>query len=241
MRIAFIVEPWHVVYPKDDGGGASLPMMTYQLVRRLTDMKNEVVIYSKQASGQPLEEMDRHGICHRRIDLQFEHKLMRPLNILDRLQFHLLGRTTHLLWTSSFLFYAGYWRQIGNDLAQWKPDIVHIHDFSQFVPVVRRIVPKARIVIHMNTEWLSQWNAGMIRRRLREADLIIGCCEYITRKIRQRFPEFSDRCQTMYNGTDTSRFSPSEDLELQKTNSRVISFAGRLFTRERSACSAGCI
>jgi glycosyltransferase involved in cell wall biosynthesis len=225
MRIAFIVQPWDVVYPKDNGGGSSIPMLTYQLARRLANMKNEVVIYSRQVSGQPLEEMDEHGIFHRRIDLGFEDKWMKPLNILDR--FQLLGGARHPLWASS-LFYPGFWRQIGEDLARWNPDIVHIHDFSQFVPMVRRIVPKAKIVLHMHTDWLSQLDAGMIGRRLRHADLILGCSEYISRKVRQRFPELSDRCQTIYNGADLSQFSPQEDPELQKKNSHVLLYAGRL-------------
>lgn len=227
MQIAYIVHPWNVVRPKDSAGGSSISMLTYQLARRLTSAKNEVVIYSKQADRLPLEERDEHGILHRRIDLALDDKLMKPLNELDRLRFQLFGRAKHPLWASS-LWHAKYWRQIGNDLARWNPDIVHIHNFSQFVPMVRQMVPKARIVLHMHCEWLTQLDAGMIARRLQDADLIIGCAEYITGKIRQRFPDFSDRCKTFYNGADVSQFSPGDDFELQKKNGRVLLFAGRL-------------
>jgi len=227
MRIAFIVHPWNVVSPKDNAGGSSIAMLTYQLARRLTNMKNDVVIYSKQAGQLPLEETDQHGIFHRRVDLALEDKLMKPLNTLDRFRFLLLGRAKDPLWASS-LWHAKYWRQIGNDLARWNPDIVHIHNFSQFVPLVRRIIPKARIVLHMHCEWLTQLDQKMIEKRLRHVDLVIGCSEYITDKVRQRFPEFSNRCQTIYNGADLSQFSPQEDWESHRKNGRVLLFAGRL-------------
>jgi glycosyltransferase involved in cell wall biosynthesis len=59
-------------------------------------------------------------------------------------------------------------------------------------------------------------------------DLIIGCSEYITNKVRQRFPEFSERCHTVYNGTDLSQFSPREDRGEKKRNGKVLLYAGRL-------------
>ncbi len=228
MRIAFIVHPWNGVRPKENGSGSSISMLTYQLARRLVaNMKNNVVIYSKQVQQLPLEEVDRHGIVHRRIDLALDDQLMKPLNTLARLRFHLLGQADHPLWASS-LWHAKYWRQIGNDLARWNPDIVHIHNFSQFVPIVRRIVPTARIVLHMHCEWLTQLDQEMIEKRLRHVDLVIGCSEYITDKIRQRFPTYSNRCQTVYNGVDLSQFSPQADWEIQKKNGRVLLFVGRL-------------
>ena len=227
MKIAYIVHPWNVVRPKDSGGGSSISMLTYQLARRLTRAKNEVVIYSKQGGRLPLEERDEHGILHRRIDLALDDKLMKPLNELDRLRFQLLGRAKHPLWASS-VWHAKYWRQIGNDLVRWNPDIVHIHNFSQFVPLVRQMVPKARIVLHMHCEWLTQLDPKMIEKRLRDVDLVIGCSEYITDKVRQRFPVYSNRCQTIYNGADLSQFSPPKDSDLHKKNGRVLLFAGRL-------------
>ena len=42
----------------------------------------------------------------------------------------------------------------------------------------------------------------MIDRRLRHADLIVGCSEYITDQIRERFPHHAARCTTIYNGVD---------------------------------------
>jgi hypothetical protein len=71
VRIAFVVHPWNVIDPKDEGGGSSISMLTYQLARRLASMKNDVVIYSKWARRLCSEEMDENGILHHRLDFGF--------------------------------------------------------------------------------------------------------------------------------------------------------------------------
>jgi glycosyltransferase involved in cell wall biosynthesis len=48
----------------------------------------------------------------------------------------------------------------------------------------------------------------MIERRLRHADLIVGCSDYITNQVRARFPQHAPRCVTIYNGVEVVR-SPS--------------------------------
>jgi hypothetical protein len=48
---------------------------------------------------------------------------------------------------------------------------------SQAIPVLRRAAPSAGLVLHMECEWLSQLNRGMIERRLCDADLVIGCAD----------------------------------------------------------------
>ena len=72
MRIAFITQPWDVVYPFDSGGGSSIPMLTYQLARRLST-ENDVLIYSRYINTLPLDEVDGEGVFHHRIDLDTEN------------------------------------------------------------------------------------------------------------------------------------------------------------------------
>ena len=35
-------------------------------------------------------------------------------------------------------------------------DVVHIHQYSQFVPIIRAGHPRAKIVLHMHSDWLVQ-------------------------------------------------------------------------------------
>jgi glycosyltransferase involved in cell wall biosynthesis len=81
----------------------------------------------------------------------------------------------------------------------------------------------------MNCEWLTQLDCEMIESRLREVDLIIGCSEYVTEKIRCRFPQFANRCQTVYNGVDVTLFTnENPESKPKKIDSEQLLFVGRV-------------
>jgi glycosyltransferase involved in cell wall biosynthesis len=54
----------------------------------------------------------------------------------------------------------------------------------------------------MQCEWLNQLDASLVEKRLEQTDLIIGCSEYITRKIAEKFPQYANRCVTVPNAAD---------------------------------------
>jgi glycosyltransferase involved in cell wall biosynthesis len=119
--------------------------------------------------------------------------------------------------------------QVAKDLRSQKCDVVHIHNFSQFVPIIRAFNPKIKIVLHMHCEWLTQLNPAMIKKRLMKTDLVIGCSEYITEKIRDRFPEFAQRCQTVFNGADVNFLNKENDHDKPRKNGmRQLLFVGRV-------------
>jgi glycosyltransferase involved in cell wall biosynthesis len=63
----------------------------------------------------------------------------------------------------------------------------------------------------------------MIRRRLEQTDMILGCSEHITRTIVDKFPEYKSRCVTVPNGTSLAPDAPKR-LGEEKT----VLFVGRL-------------
>jgi glycosyltransferase involved in cell wall biosynthesis len=50
----------------------------------------------------------------------------------------------------------------------------------------------------------------LVRRRLRQVDLVLGVSDFVTDRIRQRFPEFASCCRTLYNGVDADFFRPDD-------------------------------
>lgn len=102
-------------------------------------------------------------------------------------------------------------------------EAVHVMTYSQFVPVVRRIHPRARIILHMHCEWLSQLNREMIKPRVAAADVVVGCSEHITRTIADSFPEYAARCVTIQDSAHVvaEEGGPAPD-------SRIVLFVGRL-------------
>lgn len=109
-------------------------------------------------------------------------------------------------WFSSILFYFLYTLQISIDLRRKQYDIVHIHNFSQFVPIIRFCNPHIKIVLHMHCEWLTQLDHSQIEARLKLTNLVVSCSDYLTNLIRETFPQFQDRCQTFFNAVDVYKF-----------------------------------
>jgi glycosyltransferase involved in cell wall biosynthesis len=103
---------------------------------------------------------------------------------------------------------------------------IHIFNQFQYVSVMRRLNPNARIVLHMHCEWLVQLDRALVDCHLEQADVIAGCSDYVTDGVRIRFPHHAQRCVTIYNGVDTSAFSPN--VATQKAGSQRILFVSRI-------------
>jgi glycosyltransferase involved in cell wall biosynthesis len=105
------------------------------------------------------------------------------------------------------------------DLKKSGVDIVHLHNFTQFIPVIRAVNPGIKIVLHMHSEWLSQLDNSVMRERIKYADLILSCSEFITDRTRRAFPEAAYKCKTLYNGVDVSQFT-AETYSTEKTKKK---------------------
>jgi glycosyltransferase involved in cell wall biosynthesis len=220
MKVAFINQPWTIAAPPK--GSDSSGIWTYQIARRLIN-SCEVIFYGCQESRKATS-YDRDGISYRGISLTSETWLRPWLTLKRKLKIK-----SQIPYFASSFYYLGYIAQIALDLRQQNCDIVHIHNFSQFVPIVRAFNPQAKIVLHMHCEWLSQLNPETTFKRLQQADLVISCSEYLTQKIRDRFPTLADKCQTVYNGVDATHFIPNNTQPIENQSARPkLLFVGRI-------------
>ncbi|MCB0072984.1 MAG: glycosyltransferase family 4 protein [Caldilineaceae bacterium] len=209
MNIAFICQPWdEAVAPVRAG---SIPIVTYQLARRLAPAA-AVTVFAKRGAEQPAVDQDEHGISYRRFCVARAEQTLRPLRLADRMLAQ-VGHAEPLFGTA--LFYRDFGQRVARQLAETQPPstptVVHIHNFSQFVPVVRAAMPRAKIVLHMHCEWLTQLKPRTVARRLAETDLVLGVSDYLTDKIRARFPAQALKCHTLVNGVDVPAFRPAHD------------------------------
>ena len=149
MKVAFISQPFEPVVPPVQGG--SIAIWTYQVATRLSGACH-FVVYSRQETGQePVER--QNDIEYRRVPVGFDEKMLKVFKLAERS----LGNP----WPqrpsfASSAYYLGYIWRIAKDLSRQGCDIVHVHTFSQFVPIIRRFNPHVKIVLHMQAEWLSQ-------------------------------------------------------------------------------------
>jgi glycosyltransferase involved in cell wall biosynthesis len=79
----------------------------------------------------------------------------------------------------------------------------------------------------MHCDWLVQLDREVINGRLRQADAIIGCSEYVTSNIQTAFPQYADRCATVFNGVDLEKVTVSTGRLRDRRCARVV-VAGRV-------------
>jgi spore coat protein SA len=193
MKIALINTPWSPVVlplPSVDSVGN----WTATIAQRLT--QHEILIYGRQT--ERLRRVQQYGNIQfrRRRMLWLDDQYVNPL--LVRLQ----GRAAVVS-----RFYCGtYIRQIARDLRRQNCDVVHVHCFPQFVAVIRKANPKLKIVLHCHEEWLVQFDRAQMKSYIQQADLILGCSQFLVDRFRARFPAEAERFQVMYNGFDQESF-----------------------------------
>ena len=190
MRVAFLTQPGHAVLPP----AGSLEIWTHHLARRLARRGHDVFIY---ASGPADRTEERDGVTYRFVDHRVDGRLARVLRPAYR------ALPADRPFFASRAHPLAYWIRASRQIAADGCDVVHVYNYSQALPFVRRARPDATIAIHMQCEWLSQLARGMIARRLADADLVLGCSDYITDKIRRRFPALEAKLATLYNGVET--------------------------------------
>lgn len=220
MRIGYLNQPWDSGIPPDPG--ESIGSWTWEVARCLA-RTCEVMVCGRRRRGEPATQT-WEGVRYIRFPL-IPSRADRWLSAAARqLYFFRDVRQPRFASSTHHLAYA---IRAAHAFRVNECDVVHIHNFSQFVPIVRRLNPQAKIVLHMHCDWLAQLDRGMIDKRLTHAEAILGCSEYITENIRARFPHYADRCMTVYNGVNLVKFHPNGREPNGSTGRRVV-FVGRI-------------
>lgn len=197
MQVAIVSQPWSRVpaAPAD-----SIGILTHQLAQHLAPF-HEVTVYGRQFSEDPASECIE-GFTVRRVPATID-RILKPLRMLDRLPV----RHPRRPFIASPLYQIGYMREIAADLRRRGCRIVHLHNFPHCARAVRKIHPDCKIILHVHSDWLVPLDYNLVSRQLRDVDLILGVSDFITRRVRERFPEAAPRCHTVYNGVDVQRFN----------------------------------
>lgn len=178
----------------------SVDLVMEELARRLA-LSHNVIAYCARGEGQQKVEQCS-GVEYRRVSKLADR---RSLN--------------------SSLWYLQFIEEVVADASLRDCDIVHIMNLSEFVPLVRARLPKTRIVLHMECQWLEQLDAAVIERRINAADLVLGCSNFIAAGVRRRFPSLAQRCSYIYNGADIALFARPPGIQPKP---KWLLFVGRL-------------
>ena len=216
MKLAFVSQPLDGQYPPPRG---SISILLYEFARQMS-AEYEVTVFTSSSGSRKHHTIDA-GVRYEHIPVLVDRFTQRLARIGMR--------------NARRPYYATAWSaptfiwQIALEIRRRKIDIVHIVNNSQFILPIRRLNPAAKIVLHMECEWLTQLDADLLRPRLKQADIIVGCADYLTQRIRERFPEFSSRCRTVYNGVDSVRFAPAAgNTTDNRDHAKSVLFVGRI-------------
>ena len=217
LRVAFVCQPFVMTdfrNPMD-----SIGIITNELARRLA-LDCDLTIYA--AAPQTREE-SCDGVVYRYISVNEDLQAIEQLKQSRPLQ------TDSIPLFASESYYQQYINTVAQEICDRGFELVHIHNLSQFVPVVRKFNPNAKIILHLHCDWLSHLNYSILCERLQHTDLIISPSQYITNAVRLRFPQYSARCQTVFNGVNLHRFmnGSSNFTQSNKSKKRLL-FVGRI-------------
>ena len=198
-KLAIVSQPFDDVLPPRQN---SIGIWSYEAARRLAGRCDVTVFVKRTFRAEHPRTVVDHGATYR-----FTRGF--PSRVWD-LATRLVDRRIRKLqpFYGSRLFHAEYALRVALACRRAGYDIIHIHNFTGFVPLFRRLNPKARLVLHMNGEWLSQLDHDRMDACVAQVDLVLGSSNHITNLVRQRFPHHAAKCHTVYNGVDVEAFSP---------------------------------
>jgi glycosyltransferase involved in cell wall biosynthesis len=225
-RVAFISQCLGRIVPPQAHG--SIAIWTYETARHLSKEFSVTMMEAGEKAFRT-QETEHEGMKF----VYVGTALNRAINAVHRRLAGLLRRFWSVERRTRCPAYTSLFHNLGFSLlAAWQArrfrcNIIHVHNYSQFVPVMRALNPSAKIIIHMNCEWLSQHEPRMIERRLRSADVIVGCSGHISGRIVERFPALKPKCQVVYNGSNVERLAPVPESGESSQDLRVL-FVGRI-------------
>lgn len=216
MRIAFISQPFDRVMPPSMN---SIGIWTYEVARRMA-YQNDVTVFTR--GRYPTQSQVAPNVRALFIPSLSQHRMGQISSLLLPLT------TPKRPFFSSIFYNLEYGLQIALYILKNQYDVVHIQNYSQFIPIIRAFNPHVKIALHMRCEWLTQLDPSLISSRLRQTDWVFGVSDYITNKIRQAFPEHRSQCFTIANGVDTERFNRYDDFHGTDDSNPVILMVGRI-------------
>jgi glycosyltransferase involved in cell wall biosynthesis len=201
LQIAFVTQPFG---PLDLPPGGSIEIWSMEVAKRLAPT-HDVVVYGRRGPEHPTaERVDDVDVRRFRL-ASSDRNVQRVLRRLARVAKLLPDRLPAFALPTHFATYAA---QVAVDARRRGCDVVHIHNFAQLAPIVRRLNPHARIALHMHCGWLDELDAGLVRRRLGAIDDVFACSHALTEAHRRRFPDVQARFTTLRNGVDVDLFMP---------------------------------
>ena len=215
MKVVFVCQHFDEVLPPRQN---SIGIWTYEVARRLA-AGNEVTIIAPRPRSEPLR-CDIDGL-----NVQF--LTCAPVRLWGA-----ASRLWNYVWPRSPLFTRSYYAidflmQAVRRIRELEPDVVHLQNFPQYAPVIRRAAPNATIVLHMHCDWLVQLDLREMMEAVAACDTVVGCSSHVTDAARRRLSTCVGdkvRFAVLPNGAPVERLA---SVRTQRSLAKVL-FVGRV-------------
>lgn len=218
MKVALVNQPNEIYTPPLPS--SSIALWTYEM-SQILGRSCDVLVYARARKQSPTVARDGRVEVRR-----LSTTLDIPLRKLMRLAAPFRARRKPQL--ASVFYYLAYGYALARDLKRQQCDIVHLANYSQWIPLIRRINPNIRIVLHMHCNWLTQIDAGILEPRLEKADLILGCSRHIAQRAAARFPRLAHKFDSIYNGASRNFFVNGDATRSSRAVAKKLLFVGRV-------------
>jgi glycosyltransferase involved in cell wall biosynthesis len=199
---------------------SSIGILTYNFATMLAERGHDVTIYASSRSRSRVSSTNDAG--PRIVHIATPERAYRVMMGLLRRAHPIVQ--PHLPFIGSGLYDPLYAVRVALDARRRGIEIVHVHNFSQYAPIMKSLHKSAKITLHMHCLWLSNFDRSALSRRLSSVDGVICCSNFIRDAARRAFPEFANRMHTVHNGVDTARF----DGRLDPGPTQDVYFVGRV-------------
>ncbi|MBX3083775.1 MAG: glycosyltransferase family 4 protein [Anaerolineae bacterium] len=227
MKIAIVHPTFEAAVPLSRGGSiSSFSVITDEIAQRLAN-QHQVLVFSRGDKNLPAHEQIGN-ITYQRFSASFavEDKVVKAFRVIERLTDVPLRKKPFFTSPAHYYLYA---REVGLACRDAQVDVIHVIIFAPLIPTIRALNPHARIILHMENEWVTQMDHGRAARALRDTDCIVSCSDFVSNRIKASFPEYANRAFTVHNGVDIGRFPlRSSQPPADPARPRRIVYVGRL-------------
>ncbi len=179
--------------------GGAVARWTYEVYRRMPGHFEVTVL------GHPTPTGDRYDLRHE------ASRWWLPYTVATRIP--LLKRYAAWIWV------GGICPRLR------KMDLLHVHNRPSWVPIIRRLGYRGRIILHMHNPHLRKIPGDQLDRLAGQADLVITCSRFLAGQFTLRSSALAAKTDTVYNGVDLTRFQPAPDCPGQPM---AVIYSGRL-------------
>jgi len=131
------------------------------------------------------------------------------------------GKIEHHLKYNTYVILAGLFARRNN----YK--IIHVHNRPNYIPIIKRLNPQAKVMLHMHNDHVLDANNKQINDLHTYCDKIISVSGYIEGEILKKGVahnlDFKNKCAVLLNGSNPKHFKRTEPAK-----NKQILFVGRL-------------